>query len=71
MTFKHNLNELWYETEEKIKQVTCKNKRKRSDFARSVPRLMRKRTGARVRAIQIQNRPRAVKLTAINEYRQA
>jgi hypothetical protein len=47
--------------------ATRENKRTKSGLTRVMQRLMRKRAWA----IQIQNRTRAAKLTAMNEYRQA
>jgi hypothetical protein len=56
-------NKRWYGP-----KLRAKNKRKKSGLTRSVPRLMKKRNAQGRRQ---ENRIRAAKLTAMNEYRQA
>jgi hypothetical protein len=72
-----SLNELWYETEEKIKKVattTISNARKQENkewFDEEWATVNEEKNCASVGVIQIQNRTRAAKLTAMNDYGQA
>jgi hypothetical protein len=67
-----SLNELWYEIDEKIKKVAAtivdyaRKPEKKKWFDGEFVTINEKKNCARARAIQIQNRIRAAKLTAMN-----
>jgi hypothetical protein len=68
-----SLNYLWYETEEKLKKVAtvvyARIQEKKEWFDEECATVNEEKNCARTRAIQIQNRTRAAKLTAMNEYK--
>jgi hypothetical protein len=67
-----SLNELWYETEEKIKKVTAhaRNKEKKKLFDKKCAMVNEEKNYARAWTIQIPNRTRAAKnVNAMNEYK--